>query len=135
MVQRPLRRSSRPDAVMLQVFLDNAHIHARPIGKLSAFLQLLGLRLRNTTRTRSPSAYVSIRQHTSAYEFPFRRAAFHSQLKSKVGNILAKATALRINLNLDGAPTSARAHTHPSRLLSARFLRYNKRKIYRSSRK
>ena len=29
--------------------------------------------------------------------FYFRRAAFYSQLKSKVGNILAKATALHIN--------------------------------------
>ena len=31
-------------------------------------------------------------------QFRFRRAAFYSQLKSKVGNILAKAKALRITL-------------------------------------
>jgi hypothetical protein len=30
----------------------------------------------------------------------FRRPTFYSQLKSKVGNILAKATVLRINLKL-----------------------------------
>jgi hypothetical protein len=36
--------------------------------------------------------------------FRFRRAAFCSKLKSKVGNILAKATALCINLNIDDAP-------------------------------
>ena len=29
---------------------------------------------------------------------------FYSQLKSKVGNILAKAGELRINLNVDGVP-------------------------------
>ncbi len=42
---------------------------------------------------------------------PFRSAAFYFQLKSKVGNILAKATALLINLNIDGAPIAA-SHTH-----------------------
>ncbi len=41
-------------------------------------------------------------------------AAFSSQLKSKVGNILAKAAALSVNLNIDGAPISSRSHTHPS---------------------
>jgi hypothetical protein len=46
--------------------------------------------------------------------FHFRRTAFYSQLKSKVGNILAKATALRINLNIHGGPIASRSHTHPS---------------------
>ena len=36
--------------------------------------------------------------------FHFRRAAFSQQLKSNVGLALAKGAALRINLNLDGAP-------------------------------
>jgi hypothetical protein len=48
-------------------------------------------------------------------QFRFRRASFYSQLKYKVGNILAKATALRINLNIDGAPIS---RSQTSRLLS-----------------
>jgi hypothetical protein len=39
--------------------------------------------------------------------FHFRRTAFYSQLKSKVGNILAKATALRINLNIHGGPIAS----------------------------
>ena len=30
-------------------------------------------------------------------------AAFYSQLKSKVGNVLAEATVLRINLDVDDA--------------------------------
>jgi hypothetical protein len=34
-------------------------------------------------------------------QFHFRRAAFSSQLKSKVGNILSKAAALRITLKRD----------------------------------
>ncbi len=33
--------------------------------------------------------------------YRFKRAAFSSQLKSKCGNILAKAAALRITLNVD----------------------------------
>jgi len=36
------------------------------------------------------------------------------QLKSKVGLALAKAAALRITLNLDGAPITSKSHTHPS---------------------
>ena len=44
-------------------------------------------------------------------QFRFRRAAFYSQLKSKVGNILAKATALRINLNIYDAPIASHTHT------------------------
>jgi hypothetical protein len=43
-------------------------------------------------------------------------------VKSKVGNILAKATALRINLNIDGAPIASRAHTHPSHSQTSRLL-------------
>ena len=34
-----------------------------------------------------------------SFSHSLRRAAFSSQLKSKVGHILAKAAALRINLN------------------------------------
>jgi hypothetical protein len=67
--------------------------------------------MRNTTRTSSASA-----------------ALFYSHLKSKGENILAKATALRINLNVDGSPIASRVHTHPSqsqtsRLLSTTFLK------------
>ena len=54
--------------------------------------------------------------------FHLRRAAFSSQLKSKVGNILTKAAALRILLNIDGAPVSSRSHTHPSHPETARLL-------------
>jgi hypothetical protein len=46
--------------------------------------------------------------------FRFRRAAFSQQFKSKVDLTLAKAAALRITLNLDGAPITSKSHTHPS---------------------
>ncbi len=56
--------------------------------------------LRNLTVTSSTS-----RVHHSV---------FSSQLKSRVGNILAKSAALRITLNIDGAPIASKSHTHPS---------------------
>jgi hypothetical protein len=42
------------------------------------------------------------KQQPLADMFNFGRAAFYSKLKSIVGNIITKATALRINLNIDG---------------------------------
>ncbi len=54
--------------------------------------------------------------------FHYRRADFSSQLKSKIGNILAKVEALRINLNIDGAPIASRSHTHPSHSQTSRLL-------------
>jgi hypothetical protein len=54
--------------------------------------------------------------------FHYHRAAFSSILKSRVGNILAKAAALRINLNLDGASITCKSHTHPSHSQTSRLL-------------
>jgi hypothetical protein len=59
-------------------------------------------------------------QTTSVYRF--RRAAFLSGLKSKVGLALAKTAALRIVLNLDGAPIASKSHTHPSHSETSRLL-------------
>jgi hypothetical protein len=39
-----------------------------------------------------------------------------------VGNIFAKAAALRVNLNIDGAPIASRYHTHPSHSPTSRLL-------------
>jgi hypothetical protein len=52
--------------------------------------------------------------HTTSVQFHDRRAAFSSQIKSKIGNILAKTAELRIILNIDEAPVASRSHTHPS---------------------
>jgi hypothetical protein len=54
--------------------------------------------------------------------FHYRRAAFSSMLKSRVGNILAKASAIRINLNTDGSPIASKSHTHPSHSQTSRLL-------------
>jgi hypothetical protein len=52
--------------------------------------------------------------------FHFRRSAFLTHLKSKVGLALAKAAALRINLNLDWAPIASKSHNHPSHSQTSR---------------
>ena len=54
--------------------------------------------------------------------FHFRRAAFAQQLKIMVGLALPKAAALRITLNLDGAPIISKSHTHPSHSQTYRLL-------------
>jgi hypothetical protein len=54
--------------------------------------------------------------------FHLRRTAFSSGLKSKVGLTLAKEAALRININLDGAPIASKSHTHPSHSQTSRLL-------------
>jgi hypothetical protein len=78
----------------------------RLIGKLTAFFPASGVQ----------SAYP-----TSEF-FHFRRAAFLQQLKSKVGLTLAKTEALRIVLNIDGAPIGSKSHTHPSHSQTSRLL-------------
>jgi hypothetical protein len=55
-------------------------------------------------------------------QFHYRRAAFSSQLKSKVGNNLTKVAVLRVNLNIDGASIPSRSHTHPSHSETSRLL-------------
>ncbi len=54
--------------------------------------------------------------------FHYHRAAFSSMFKSRVGNILVKASALRINLNTDGSPIESKSHTHPSHSQTSRLL-------------
>ena len=44
----------------------------------------------------------------------FRRAAFFSGLKSKVVLLIAKASALHVNLNVDSQAQSPRVRTYPS---------------------
>ena len=44
--------------------------------------------------------------------YHYKRAAFSSQLRAKVGNILTKVAALRITLNVDDAPVTSRSLTH-----------------------
>ena len=63
------------------------------------FIRLLFLQAHRETDRFFAASGVQLAQ-TNCGLFHYRRAAFSSMLKSRVGNILAKAAALRINLNL-----------------------------------
>jgi hypothetical protein len=68
----------------------------------SEFVRLLFLQAHRETDRFFTASGFQLAQSTSG-QFHYRRAAFSSQLKSKVGNILGKAAALSITLNIDGA--------------------------------
>ena len=87
----------------------------------SEFVRILFLQAHRETDRFFATSGVQSAQSTSG-QFHFRRAAFSSGLKSKVGLALAKAAALRINLNLDGAPIASKSHTHPSNWQTSRLL-------------
>jgi hypothetical protein len=63
---------------------------------------------------------VQIVQHDRGL-FHVRREAFSATLKAKVGSTLAKAAALHINLNVDGAPITSKTHIHPSHSQTSRL--------------
>jgi hypothetical protein len=85
------------------------------------FVRLLFLQAHRETDRFFAASGVQLAQ-TSSGLFHFRRAAFSSQLKAKVGSTLAKAAALRINLNIDGEPITSRTHSHPSHSQTSRLL-------------
>jgi hypothetical protein len=87
----------------------------------SEFVRLLFLQGHRETDRFFAVSGVQLAQ-TDRVQFHFRHTAFSSMLKSRVGNILAKAAALRINLNLDGAPIASKSHTHPSHSQTSRLL-------------
>jgi hypothetical protein len=58
--------------------------------------------------------HLQLSQSPSGGFFHIHHAVFSSILKSRVSLILAKAAAVRITLNLDGAPITSTSHTHPS---------------------
>ncbi len=66
----------------------------------SEFVRLLFLRVHRETDRFFAASEVQLAQSTSG-QFHFRRAAFAQQLKIRVVLDLVKASALRINLNLD----------------------------------
>ena len=90
----------------------------------SEFVRLLFLQTHRETDRFFAASGVQISQSTTSGQFHFKRAVFSSQLKSKVGNILAKAAALRITLNIDGAPVASRLQiTHsPITLANLSFI-------------
>ena len=85
------------------------------------FVRLLFLQAHRETDRFFAASGVQLAQ-TQRGMFHFRRASFSQQLKSKVGLALAKAAALRIDLNLDGSPVASKSHTHPSHSQTSRLL-------------
>ena len=88
----------------------------------SEFIRLLFLQAHRETERFFAASGVQLAQSTSGLFFHFRHAAFLSQLKAKVCSTLVKTAALRVNLNLDGTPTTSRIHTHPSHSQTSRLL-------------
>jgi hypothetical protein len=87
----------------------------------SEFVLLLFLQAHRETDRFFAASGVQLAQSTSG-QFHYKRVMFSSQLRSKVGNILTKDTALRITLNIDDAPVASRSHAHPSHSQTARLL-------------
>jgi hypothetical protein len=89
----------------------------------SEFIRLLFLQAhRETDRVFAASGVQSAQSNLGSSYFHFRRSTFVSMLKSKYGLILAKASSLCINFNLDGAPITSQSHTHPSHSQTYRLL-------------
>ncbi len=89
----------------------------------SEFIRLLFLQAhRETDLFFAVSGVQSAQSNLGVSYFHLRRSAFSSLLKSRVGNIITKASALRVNLNLDGAPIASSSHTHPSHSQTSRLL-------------
>jgi hypothetical protein len=78
------------------------------------FLRLLFLQAHQETEAHFNAAGLPSQRNQSK-SFRFKRAAFYQGLKSKVGIAVAKAAALRINLNVQGCSIVAAPIHAPSR--------------------
>jgi hypothetical protein len=87
----------------------------------SEFIRLLFLQAHRETDRFFAASGVQLAESTSGL-FHYQRAAFSAHLRTKVGGILPKDEALRVNLNIDGAPITSRTHTHPSHSQASRLL-------------
>ena len=87
----------------------------------SEFIRILFLQAHRETDRFFAVSGIQLAQSDRGF-FHYRRAAFSSMLKSRVGNILVKAAALRVTLNLDAAPITSKSHTHITHSQSSRLL-------------
>jgi hypothetical protein len=87
----------------------------------SEFVRLLFLQAHRETDRFFAASGVQYAQSDRG-QFHFRRAAFSQQVKSKVSLPLAKAAALRVNFNIDGAPIASKSHTNPTHSQTSRLL-------------
>ncbi len=88
----------------------------------SEFVRLLFLQVHRETDLFFAVSGVQLPETHPGGQFAFRHAAFLTQIQNKVGLALAKAAALRVNLNLDVAPIASKSHTHPSHSQTSRLL-------------
>ncbi len=89
----------------------------------SEFVRILFLQAHRETDRFFAASGVQLAQLDRGF-FHYLSAIFSSMLKSRVGNILAKAVVLSINLNLDGTPITSKSHTHPSHSQIRKLLVY-----------
>jgi hypothetical protein len=87
----------------------------------SEFVRLLFLQAHRETDRFFAASGVQLAQ-TDRGVFHYRRSAFSSMLKRKVGLALAKAATLRITFNLGGSTITSKSHTHPSHSQTSRLL-------------
>jgi hypothetical protein len=87
----------------------------------SEFVCLLFLQAHRETDRFFTTSGVHLVQHDHD-QFHYKHTVFSSHLKSKVGNILAKAAGLWITLNIDDVSVSSRSQTHPSHSQTSRLL-------------
>ncbi len=116
----PLTRSENIVLTIIIIHLTLSRV-CRTCRLHSEFIRLLFLQAQRESDRFFAASGVQLAQ-THRDMFHFHRAAFSSLLKVKCGNILAKASALRVNLNLDGAPITSNSHTHPSHPQNSRLL-------------
>ncbi len=86
----------------------------------SEFVRLLFLQDHRETDLFLTASGVQL-AHSNSGLLHYHRAVFSSQLKSKIVNIFAKTTVLRIILNIDGVPVVSRSNTHPSHSQTSRL--------------
>ena len=104
-----------------QQYADNQNISFLPAIMTTSsrmhgeFLRLLFLQAHRETTAHFIATGLPSQQNRSDNAFRFKRAAFYMGLKSKVGLVAAKASALRINLNIQGCSVVAPPLHAPSR--------------------
>ena len=79
----------------------------------SEFIRLLFLQAHRETDRFFAASGVQL-PSSNRGPFHYRHTTCSSMIKSRVGNIHSEDAALRINLNLDGAPIASKSHTHPA---------------------
>ena len=117
----PLRiAAQRKIAAYQQQYADNQNISFLPAIMSTSnrmhgeFLRLLFLQAHRETTAHFIATGLPSQQTRSDNAFRFKRAAFYMGLKSKVGLVAAKASALRINLNIQGCSVVAPSPHAPS---------------------